>query len=240
MELLSNGTVMAQGPGVSSNWYALTPKRRRQRRHEAVPVLAREHETQRLGHGDERPRRRPGLRLGGEYSGRGVRQNFTHTARSTTRSPTSGRTSPTSRRASSATTRRMLPNGNILVGYLSGPQTYTFSPTSNTWTQAATKLNSDRSDEGAGSSCRTTASSLNHIFSTGHAQCYIPSTNQWGPDRQRPRVADQSGGRLRTRPVVPAARWAGLRCRRTRHRLLHSVEQHLVRRARHPQRPRRR
>jgi hypothetical protein len=40
-----------------------------------------------------------------------------------------------------------LPNGDILGGYLAGPQTFFYDPTTNSWSPAATKLDNDASDE---------------------------------------------------------------------------------------------
>ena len=41
----------------------------------------------------------------------------------------------------------VLPNGTILAGYWNGPQTYIYNPTTNAWTQTASKLRGDSSDE---------------------------------------------------------------------------------------------
>src|SRR5262249_54463798 len=41
----------------------------------------------------------------------------------------------------------MLPDGRVLTGYIGGPQTYIYDPATDTWTQAATKLRNDKSDE---------------------------------------------------------------------------------------------
>ena len=41
----------------------------------------------------------------------------------------------------------VLPNGTILAGYFNGPQTYIYNPTTNAWTQTASKLRGDSSDE---------------------------------------------------------------------------------------------
>ncbi len=40
-----------------------------------------------------------------------------------------------------------LPNGDILCGYVIGPQTYLYNPTNNTWSNGPTKLDGDQSDE---------------------------------------------------------------------------------------------
>jgi FKBP-type peptidyl-prolyl cis-trans isomerase 2/regulation of enolase protein 1 (concanavalin A-like superfamily) len=41
----------------------------------------------------------------------------------------------------------LLPSGNVLGGYIFGPQTYLYNPNTNTWSQTGTKVASDRSDE---------------------------------------------------------------------------------------------
>src|SRR5262249_32716213 len=78
----------------------------------------------------------------------------------------------------------VLDNGQVLCGDLAGPQTYLYDPATNIWTQAATKLNNDRSDEESwvkladGSILSVDIfNSLNNGQNT--AQRYIPSLNQW-------------------------------------------------------------
>ena len=78
----------------------------------------------------------------------------------------------------------VLPNGNVLAGYLSGPQTYIYNPSNNTWSQAGTKLRSDRSDEETWVKLPDGSILSYDIFASissgvGHAQRYIPSTNTW-------------------------------------------------------------
>ena len=41
----------------------------------------------------------------------------------------------------------LLPDGRVLAGFLSGPQTFIYDPAANTWTQSINKLDGDRSDE---------------------------------------------------------------------------------------------
>jgi len=41
----------------------------------------------------------------------------------------------------------MLPNGDVLCGYIAGPKTYIYDPSNNTWTEGPTKLHNDQSDE---------------------------------------------------------------------------------------------
>ena len=74
----------------------------------------------------------------------------------------------------------LLPNGSVLVGYPERPPTtYIYIPTSNTWSQAATKLDNDASDEEAWVKLPDNSILSYDVFDNGQAQCYIPSQNQW-------------------------------------------------------------
>src|SRR5262249_43849138 len=79
----------------------------------------------------------------------------------------------------------ILPNGDVLAGYVLGPQTYVYSPTSNTWRQTSgDKLRNDRSDEenwallpdGSILSYDIFASDAAQTF---HAQRFVPSLDMW-------------------------------------------------------------
>lgn len=78
----------------------------------------------------------------------------------------------------------LLPGGNILVGGIFAPTPYLYSLASNTWTPAATKVNSDRSDE-EGWATLEDGSLLNYDLFTsvsknnGYAELYDPATNAW-------------------------------------------------------------
>ncbi len=75
----------------------------------------------------------------------------------------------------------LLPNGKILAGYLSGPQTYLYDPAANSWAATGTKLSNDRSDEETfvllpGGKVLTT-----EIFTGNpeHGQIYDSATGTW-------------------------------------------------------------
>ena len=77
----------------------------------------------------------------------------------------------------------VLPNGNVLAGYLSGPQTFIYNPTTNVWSQTGTKLYSDPSDEETWVKLPDGSILSYDVFTTsggkGQAQRCIPSTGQW-------------------------------------------------------------
>jgi hypothetical protein len=81
----------------------------------------------------------------------------------------------------------LLPNGQILVGYIEGTQTYIFNPNAGatgTWTLTGSKLFNDASDEEAWVTLpdhSILTYDVSASISTGHpsAQRYIPSTGTW-------------------------------------------------------------
>ncbi len=102
-----------------------------------------------------------------------------------TRPPTRGRRSRPSLNPNSATIPPCCwKNGDILAGYLAGPETYLYNIASNTWTETGTKNNNDRSDEEAWVKLPDDSILSYDIFydtggSSGLAQRYIPSTGTW-------------------------------------------------------------
>jgi hypothetical protein len=78
----------------------------------------------------------------------------------------------------------LLPNGQVLAGYLNGPQTYIYDPASDTWTFAANKLRNDASDEEGWVKLPDDSILSYDLFTSiatgvSTAQRYIPSQNQW-------------------------------------------------------------
>jgi hypothetical protein len=72
----------------------------------------------------------------------------------------------------------------VLAGYIVGPQTYLYNPTTDTWTQTGTKLRNDQSDEETWIKLPDGSILSYDVFSsisTGvfHAQRYIPSSGTW-------------------------------------------------------------
>jgi hypothetical protein len=78
----------------------------------------------------------------------------------------------------------LLPGGNILVGGIFAATPYLYSLSANSWSPAATKINSDRSDE-EGWAALDNGKILNYdLFASvannnGFAELYNPTTNTW-------------------------------------------------------------
>lgn len=78
----------------------------------------------------------------------------------------------------------LLPDGRILAGYLGGPQTYIYDPTTNSWSQTGSKLRGDRHNEESWNKLADGSILSYDIWSSistgvNTAQRYIPSTGQW-------------------------------------------------------------
>ncbi len=72
----------------------------------------------------------------------------------------------------------------VLAGYIVGPQTYLYNPTTNAWTQTGTKLRNDASDEETWVKLPDGSILSYDVFSsisTGvfHAQRYVPASGTW-------------------------------------------------------------
>ena len=179
MMLEANGTVIVQGGGVSKAWDLLAPDSSGSYVNGTWTRLAAM-STQRLYFGSNVLTDGRILVQGGEYSGPLGLANWVNTGEiytPSTNSWTNIATFPNSQFGDDPT--EVLPNGTVLAGYLSGPQTYIYNPTSNTWSQAGTKLLNDRSDEEAWVKLADGSILSYDVFNTAHAQRYIPSTNTW-------------------------------------------------------------
>ena len=177
MMLLTDGTVIAQGPGAT--WEKLTPDASGNYASGTWSSIA-SMGTGRLYTGmNVLPDGRV-LIIGGEYSGASMANNWTNTGEiydPVANSWTAIANFPQSQFGDDPTV--LLPNGKILAGYLSGPQTYLYDPGTNTWTQTGDKLRGDRSDEETWSLLPDGSVLSLDVFNPGHAQRYVPSTGTW-------------------------------------------------------------
>ena len=86
--------------------------------------------------------------VGGEYSGPNLTPNDTNTGEIYNPVTNSWSSIPNFPQSNFGDDPSMvLPDGRVLTGYISGPQTYIYDPAGNTWSPGPTKLYSDRSDE---------------------------------------------------------------------------------------------
>jgi Bacterial pre-peptidase C-terminal domain/Bacterial Ig-like domain len=184
MMLLSNGRVMAQGGGVSKAWYQLTPDANGSYTTGTWSSLASMN-LERLYFGSNVLQNGKVFLVGGEYSGPSGTNNWINSGEiddPVANTWSNITTFPQSQFGDDPTA--ILPNGNILAGYLSGPQTYIYNPTANTWTVTGTKLRNDRSDEESWVILPDNSILSYDVFSSislgvGHAQRYVPSNGTW-------------------------------------------------------------
>jgi hypothetical protein len=190
MMLLTNGDVMAQsydnpnGDGVSKVWYLLTPNSTGSYVNGTWSTIA-SMSTQRLYFGSNVMQNGNVFVQGGEYSGPQGDSNDNNTGEiynSVTNAWSSITTFPQPYFGDDPT--MLLPNGNILTGYVGGPQTYIYNISTNTWTKTGTKNNNDQSDEENWVKLPDNSVLSYDVFyntgkPTGLAQRYIPSTGKW-------------------------------------------------------------
>jgi hypothetical protein len=80
----------------------------------------------------------------------------------------------------------VLPNGNVLAGYVFGPQTNIYNPSTNQWSSGPTKYYNDQSDEETWTRLPNGNILTYDIFSsinsgTFEGEVYNPNTNTWSP-----------------------------------------------------------
>jgi uncharacterized repeat protein (TIGR01451 family) len=149
MELLSDGTVMASGAaGFASNaWYRLTPDATGSYSSGTWSSLANM-SVARLYDATNVLQDGRVFVLGGEYTGSNSTTTWTNTGEIYDPVLDSWSSIPNFPQSQFGDDPSMLlPDGRVLAGYLSGPQTYIYDPASSTWSNGPQKLYSDRSDE---------------------------------------------------------------------------------------------
>lgn len=184
MILLSNGTVMVQGSGISSTWYQLAPDAKGNYANGKWSTLA-SMSTQRKDYGSNVLPSGQVFLLGGEYSGPAGAKNVTN--KGEIYDPVSNSWSPIANFPQNAfgdDPTVILPDGRVLAGYIFGPQTYIYDPASNTWSQTGTKLRGDRSDEETWTKLPDGGVLSYDIWQSpdsgpGFAQRFDPLTNTW-------------------------------------------------------------
>lgn len=178
MMLLSDGSVMIQGGGISSSWSRLTPNSSGSYVNGTFSSLASMSLSRLYFASNVLPDGRVFV-YGGEYSNGS--QNWTNTGEIYNPVNNTWTNVPSNPFIGSFgdDPSAMLPDGTVMCGYLSGPQTYIYNPTTNSWSQGATKLLGDRSDEETWVKLADGSILSYDIFASQHAQKYIPSLQQW-------------------------------------------------------------
>jgi hypothetical protein len=187
MMLLSDGTVMAQGGGtptiVTKTWYQLTPDSSGSYvsgTWSELPSMNLEREW----YASNVLRDGRVFVLGGEDSGPNGNANWTNTGE--IYDPIAGAWTnitdfPRPQFGDDPT--ELLPDGRVLAGYLSGPQTYIYDPAIDVWSPAGTKLRNDRSDEETWMKLPDDSILSYDVFTASngvaHSQRYLPSQDLW-------------------------------------------------------------
>jgi hypothetical protein len=185
MMLLSDGTVMAQS---GEYWMRLSPDSHGSYTNGSWGAMAQSMlNTNRLYFGSALLPNGNVFVVGGEYSTLGYYQNLTNT--SETYDPmtdTWGYNANFPAGNFGDDPVMVLPNGNVLAGYVFGPQTYIYNPSLNTWTNGPNKFYNDSSDEETWTRLPNgnilnydIFTSINTGISAG--EVYNPNTNTWSP-----------------------------------------------------------
>jgi hypothetical protein len=177
MMLLSDGTVMVQDDGQTNSWRQLTPDASGSFVNGTWSALAQMTATRQFFPSNVLPSGKVFV-VGGEFSGQGGDTNTSETYDPVAKKWASSATFPQSRFGDDPT--EILPNGNILAGYIGDGSTYIYNTTTNSWSFAATKVGGDRSDEETWVKL-TDGSILSYDvnINDNHAQRYLPSMNKW-------------------------------------------------------------
>lgn len=182
--LLSDGSLMAQGPWISKNWYKLTPDTSGGYAHGTWSTLS-SMSLERLYYGSGVLPSGKVYILGGEYSGPSGAWNFANTGE--IYDPIADSWSAMAQYPMNAfgdDPTELLPNGNILAGFVGSGSTFIYNPLSNVWATGPQKLYNDRSDEETFVNLPDASVLTYNVFgaAAGHpnsAQRYVPSINQW-------------------------------------------------------------
>jgi len=184
MLLLTDGTVMVQGGGVTARWDKLNPDSNGNYINGTWSSVA-SMGLQRLYFASHVLPNGKLWVLGGEYSGPQGSQNITNTGEiydpvANTWTPIPNFPQPQFGDDPSI----LLGNGKILCGYIFDGRTYLYDIASNSWSQTGTKLRNDRSDEETWILLPDGSVLSYDIFGSqpnmpGHAQKYVPSTGTW-------------------------------------------------------------
>jgi hypothetical protein len=179
MMLLTDGSVMLQGGGIASSWSRLTPSSTGSYVNGTFSNLA-SMRLSRLYFASNVLTDGRVFVYGGEYSNGS--QNWANSGEIYYPLANTWTTLPSIPWISSFgdDPSELLPDGTVLCGYLSGPQTYVYNPTTDRWSQGPTKLYGDGSDEETWVKLSDGSILSYDIFGNAqHAQKLDPTTMTW-------------------------------------------------------------
>lgn len=184
MMLLTDGTVMVQGGGVTKVWTKLSPDSSGNYINGTWSTMASMNLERLYFASNVLPSGKVFL-LGGEYSGPSGAQNFINSGEMydpVANTWTSIADFPNPEFGDDPSV--VLPNGKILCGYIFDGRTYLYDPATNSWSQTGTKLRNDASDEETwvmlpGGKVLSYDIFASPSTGTGHAQYYNPASGSW-------------------------------------------------------------
>ena len=149
MMLLTDGTVIAQGSGpghTTANWYKLSPDSHGNYSDGTWSQIGSMN-VSRLYFASNVLQNGNVFLAGGEYTGNNS-ETDTNTAEIYNSTLNSwSNIAPFPQNDFGDDPSILLSNGNVLTGYILGPQTYIYNIANNSWSQTGTKLDNDQSDE---------------------------------------------------------------------------------------------
>lgn len=179
MMLLTDGTVMAQGGGVTKDWYKLTPDSAGNYHNGTWSQLA-SMSLERLYFGSNvLPDGRVYV-LGGEYSGPNGSATWVNSGEMY--DPVANSWSPVAsfpRPSFGDGQTNLLTSDLILAGDLASTQTFLYDPNTDTWTRTGDKLHGDRSNEETWAMLPDGSIITADVFVPNRAQRYVPATGKW-------------------------------------------------------------
>jgi hypothetical protein len=181
MLLLPNGTVMVQGGGQTSAWYDLAPDSTGSYVNGTWTQLASMN-VSRQYFGSNVLSNDKVFVVGGEYAGDVRLTASAEIYDMATNTWTTTASAPNGSFGDDPT--EVLNDGTILAGYIFGPQTNIYDPTTGAWSAGPTKLRNDRSDEEGWVKLANGNILSYDVFAsinsgTSTSQMYNPSLNEW-------------------------------------------------------------
>jgi hypothetical protein len=216
MILLSDGTVMAQQGGTTNQWYKLTPDLSGNYADGTWSQLSSMHVSREYYGSNLLPNGNL-LVVGGEYSSAGGDTNTAEIYNTSNNTWANTPSVPTPASQFGDDPTQMLPDGRVLAGYINGPQTYIYDPSTNSWLPGPTKLYNDQSDEESWVKLPDGSILTYDIFASlaqNHlvAERFVPSQNQWvdashvDPIHPPGLLSDPSGDEIGPATLLPGGR----------------------------------